>query len=83
MPWLESCETTRPALKKLEPGRAQSLSRVPLSVTPWTVARRAPLSMAILQAVLLEQVAMPSSRTSSQTRDQTQVSHIAGRFFTD
>ena len=25
---------------------------------------------------------MPSSRESSQPRDQTQVSHIAGRFFT-
>ena len=25
---------------------------------------------------------MPSSRGSSQPRDQTQVSHIAGRFFT-
>ena len=25
---------------------------------------------------------MPSSRASSQPRDQTQVSHIAGRFFT-
>ena len=26
---------------------------------------------------------MPSSRESSQPRDWTQVSHIAGRFFTD
>ena len=31
---------------------------------------------------VLEWVAMPSSRGSSQPRDQTQVSHIAGRFFT-
>ena len=36
----------------------------------------------ILQAKILEQVAMPSSRGSSQLRDQTQVSHIAGGFFT-
>ena len=40
------------------------------------------LSMGILQARVLEQVAMPSSRGSSQPRDQTQVSHIAGGFFT-
>ena len=36
----------------------------------------------ILQARILEWVAMPSSRGSSQPRDWTQVSHIAGRFFT-
>ena len=35
----------------------------------------------ILQARTLEWVAMPSSRESSQHRDQTQVSRIAGRFF--
>ena len=52
------------------------------SVTPWTVARQAPLSMGILQASILEWVAMPSSRGFSQPRDQTQVSCIAGRFFT-
>ena len=32
----------------------------------------------ILQARILESVAMPSSRGSSQPRDQTRVSHIAG-----
>ena len=36
----------------------------------------------ILQAIILEWVAIPSSRTSSQSRDQTWVSHTAGRFFT-
>ena len=43
---------------------------------------QAPLPMGILQARTLEWVAMPSSRRSSQPRDQTQVSHIAIRFFT-
>ena len=38
--------------------------------------------MGILQARILEWVAMPSSRGSSQPRDQTQVSRIAGGFFT-
>ena len=36
----------------------------------------------ILQARILESVAFPFSRGSSQPRDQTQVSHIAGGFFT-
>ena len=36
----------------------------------------------ILQARILEWVAIPFSRGSSQTRDQTQVCCIAGRFFT-
>ena len=36
----------------------------------------------ILQARILEWVAFPISRGSSQPRNQTQVSHIAGGFFT-
>ena len=36
----------------------------------------------ILQARILEWVAIPFSRGSSQPRDQTQVSRIAGGFFT-
>ena len=62
---------------------AQSLSHVQLFVTPWTVACQASLSMGILQARILEWVAMPFSRGSSQLRDRTQVSHIAGGFFTN
>ena len=37
----------------------------------------------ILQARILEWVAFPFSRGSSQPRDQTQVSPIAGGFFTN
>ena len=48
----------------------------------WTVARQAPLSMGILQVRILEWVAMPSSRGSSQPRDQTQATHMVGGFFT-
>ena len=36
----------------------------------------------ILQARILEWVAFPFSRRSPQLRDQTEVSHIAGGFFT-
>ena len=37
----------------------------------------------ILQARILECVAISFSRGSSQPRDQTQVTRIAGRLFTD
>ena len=60
----------------------QSLSRGQLFVTPWTVACQAPLSMGVLQARILGWVAMPSSRGSSQPRNQTQVPRISGGFFT-
>ena len=36
----------------------------------------------ILQARILEWVAIPFSKGSSQPRDQSQVSQVAGRFFT-
>ena len=51
-------------------------SHVQFFVTPWTVTLQAPLYLRILQARILEWAAMPSSSVSSQ------VSHIAGRFFT-
>ena len=61
---------------------ASSLGCIWLFATPRIVARQVPLSMGILQASILEWVTIPSSRTSSQPRDQTQVSGIAGGFFT-
>ena len=42
--------------------------RVLLFATPWTVAHQAPPSMGILQVTILEWVATPSSRGSSQPR---------------
>ena len=69
--------------------KCQSLNHVRLFVTPWTVARQAPLFMGILQARILEWVAMPSSRGSSQPRDQTWFLHcrkilyfLRSKFFT-
>ena len=59
-----------------------SHSVVSNSATPWTVACQASLSMRILQEMILEWVATPSSRGSSQPRDWTQISYIAGGFFT-
>ena len=49
---------------------AQSLSRVQLFATPWTVAHQAPLSMEFFQARILEWVAFTYSR-DSWPRDQT------------
>ena len=45
--------------------------------TPWTVAYQAPLSMEILQARMLEWVAMPSCRGSSRPRDRTWVAYVS------
>jgi len=50
--------------------------------TPWTVAPPGTCVHGISQARILERVAIPFSRGSSRSRDQTQVSCIAGRFFT-
>ena len=58
------------------------VSHVQFFVIPWTVACQSPLSMQILQARILEWVAMPPSMGSSKPRDQTQVSCIASGFFT-
>ena len=51
-------------------------------LTLWTVACQVPLSMGILQARVLEWVAMSFSRGSSRPRDQSCISCLAGRFFT-
>ena len=59
-----------------------SHSVVSESWRPQTVARQAPLSMGILHGRILEWVTMPFSGGSSQLRDRTQVSRMAGEFFT-
>ena len=64
-------------MEKFEPSymgacmNAKSYQLCPTLVTLWAVAHQAPLSMGILQARILEWVAMPSSRGSSPSRDQT------------
>ena len=55
--------------------KSESRSVMSDSVAPWTIH-------GILQARILEWVAFPFSRGSSQPRDQTQVSRIVGGFFT-
>ena len=82
--WVQSLGQEDP----LEEGMAIHSSilawRIPIDRETWqTAVRQAPLSIGILQARILKWVAMPSSRESSQPKDQTQVFGIAGRFFTN
>ena len=55
---------------------------VQLFATPWTVAHQAPLSMEFSRQEYWSGLPCPSPRRSSRSRDWTQVSRIAGRFFT-
>ena len=75
----------------IEPGsptsQADSLlseppGKVKVKVTQLHLTLCDPMDYGILQARILEWVAFPFSRGSSQPRDQTQVSRIAGGFFT-
>ena len=62
------------------------LSRVKVKVAQSCLTPCDPMDYTIhgiLQARILECVAFPFSRKSSQPKGQTQVSHIAGRFFTN
>ena len=52
------------------------LQLCPSLCKPWTAVRQAPLFMG-LQARILEWVAMPSSRGSSQPRNQTHVFYVS------
>ena len=56
-----------------------------VKVTQWCLTLCDPMDYTvygILQARILEWVALPFCRGSSQPRDRTQVSHVAGEFFT-
>ena len=68
------CACTYPSLLSL----SESRSVVSDSLRPCVLLQ----VHGILQARILEWVAFPFSRASSQPRDQTQVLHIAGRIFT-
>ena len=59
--------------------RAQLLSHVWLCTTPWTVACRAPLSVGFPRQEYWSGLTFPFSRGSSCPREQTWVSHVAGR----
>ena len=60
----------------------KSFSWVWLFATPWTIAHQAPLSMRFSRQEHWKGLPLLPQEGSSQPRDQTQVSCIAGRFFT-
>ena len=62
--------------------RTQLLSCVRLFATPWTVAHQPPLSMEFSRQEYWNELPFPSPGDLPQPRDQSQVSWIAGRFFT-
>ena len=62
--------------------KANPSESVSLFATPWTVARQAPLPMGGLQARILGVGCHVLLQGIFPTRDRTNVSHIAGRFFT-
>ena len=62
--------------------KVENLLKVKVVQLRMTLCDPIDLVHGILQARILEWVAFPFSRGSSQPRDQTQLSHIASRFFT-
>ena len=82
-----SCPTLRGSVDCGPPGFSGNpcmcsvTSVVSDSLQPHGLAHQVFLSTQVLWTGILEWVAMPSSRGSSQHRDRTQVSLIAGRFF--
>ena len=60
--------------------RVSHFSHVWLFANPWTVAHQAPLSKGILQAGILEWVAIPYSRGSSQPGIKPTSHELAGGF---
>ena len=68
--------------QKQETESFSCFSCVWLFAAPWSVAHQAPLSMGLSREGILEWIASLFSTKSSQPRGGTQVSRIAGRFFT-
>ena len=83
--WLQSPSAVILDLKKVKSNTVSTVSpsvcHVQFFATPWTVAHQTSLSTEFSRQEL-EWVAIPFSRGSSRPQDWTQVSCIAGRFFT-
>ena len=79
-PWSESeCEVIRGIFSIREPW---SVSECKVAQSCLTLQPHDSSVHGIFQARILEWLGFPSSRGSSQPRDQTQISHTADRFFT-
>ena len=64
------------------PAHAQLLSRVPLCVIPWTVARLAPLSIGFLRQEYWSGLPFPSPGSVPDPRIEPASPAVVGRFFT-
>ena len=71
-----------PVIQNISSKKAEKSERESLSVMSNSLRPHGLYSRGIFQSRILEWVAFPFCRRSSQSRDQTQVSHIAGGFFT-
>ena len=69
--------TESPEIKYMNACMLSRFGHVQLFVILWAVACQAVLPMGIFQGRILGWVAMPSSRGSSQTRDQTYISFVS------
>ena len=69
-------EATARGLRSCSACVLSCFSRVQLFATPWTVAHQTPVH-GILQARILEWVALPSSRGSSQLKDWNCISYVS------
>ena len=80
---IQDHETEKEELKDhLQEWKWKSFSPVWLFATPWTVALQAPLSMEFSRQEYWSGLHCPSLKGSSQPMGQTQVTSIAGGFFT-
>ena len=77
--WYLALPSNKPAV---DPWKGNSRSVMSNSCDPMDCTRPGSSVHGILQATILEQVAIPFSRGSSWPRDHTCVSYIADRFFT-
>ena len=93
MPWLGlRCQSQKENIPRRRVGRTKITREAYLSSVSNSMCRNKWVKVSqscptlpphgILQARILEWVAFPFSRGSSQPRDWTQFSHIVGRFFT-
>ena len=83
--WKHNLDTELSHLPSLHISKVKKWKLISLvwpSVTPRTVAHQAPLSMGFSRQEYWNRLPFPSPGGSSQPRDRTQVSCIAGRFFT-
>ena len=69
-------------LKRLSSSSRGSTQSCPALCNPMDCSSPGSSAPGIFQARILEWIAMPPFRGSSRPRSQTQVSHLAGRFFT-